>query len=475
MAERSLKFHCKRFDMASLKAGFSRVDVTPQLGISISGYYVARSAKKILDPLEVNCVAFNDGEKTALVLTVDTLGLENDIIDEARDAIVKATGVESESIFLNSSHTHTGARTTRSLEELRSGSDAEESLELTKFYVKFLISRLADAAVFAIQDMAEASLSIARTHASRISFGRRYLMKDGKIRTNPGVLNPDIVKAVGTADDEVLLLRIDRTEKKSIAVINFQTHPDVVGGENISTDWPGFVRRSFESALDGDVHAIFLNGTQGDVNHVCVDPKPGELNGMINDFDDVYRGYEHAKHMGRLVAGVVMGVWGKCKAVESGKINYKVGSVRVPAQTPKPEELPLAREYVALHKAGRDAEIPFQGMELTTAVADAERKLSLEHGPEFFDLPISSLTIGTSVAFAGFPGEPFNDIGVEVKKNSAFEMTIPSCCTNGYMGYFPFSDAYEQGGYESRSSPFGPSVARDLIDGQVAQLQRLFQ
>ncbi len=459
--------------MNSFSAGFSRVDITPQLGIEVSGYYLLREAKKILDTLTVDCVAFSDGKKKAVVMTVACLGLGGDVIDEARAAIMEATGIERDAIFINSTHTHTGPQARRVVSTLCAPEMAQEYRNRSELYIQFLIRRIADAAVMAIEDLAPATLSVARTEAKRISFGRRYLMKDGKIRTNPGVLNPDIVKPVGTADEEAQLLRIDREGKKAIAVINFQTHPDVVGGENISADWPGFVCRTFESALEGEVSTIFINGTQGDVNHVCVDPKPGELNGMINDFDDVYRGYEHAKHMGRVIAGAILGVWGKCASVEAGELNYKVGDIRIPSQMPTKDELPLAHEYVRLHRAGRDDEIPFKGMELTTAVADAERKVRLENGPEYFDIPLTTLAIGKSVAFAGFPGEAFNGIGVGVKKGSPFALTITACITNGYMGYFPFSDAYEQGGYESRSSNFGPTVAQDLIDGQLAQLKSL--
>ena len=42
-------------------------------------------------------------------------------------------------------------------------------------------------------------------------------------------------------------------------------------------------------------------------------------------------------------------------------------------------------------------------------------------------------------------------------------------------GYFPFSDAYEGGGYESATSPFGPTVADDLIAGQGRLLERLYR
>ncbi|MBQ7667285.1 MAG: hypothetical protein IJS46_04745 [Kiritimatiellae bacterium] len=147
--------------------------------------------------------------------------------------------------------------------------------------------------------------------------------------------------------------------------------------------------------------------------------------------------------------------------------------VKVAANSPRPEELDEARHIDAMHRAGRDAELPFSGMELTTAVADAERKLRLEHGPEAFDIRLSALAIGNSFALAGYPGEPFNAIGAEVKAASPFALTMNACLVNGARGYFPFSDAYEQGGYESRTSDFGPTVATDLIAGQLALLRSL--
>ena len=50
-----------------------------------------------------------------------------------------------------------------------------------------------------------------------------------------------------------------------------------------------------------------------------------------------------------------------------------------------------------------------------------------------------------------------------------------TCLTNGSLGYFPFSDSYAQGGYESATSPFGPSVADDLIAGQLKLQEGLYR
>ena len=65
--------------------------------------------------------------------------------------------------------------------------------------------------------------------------------------------------------------------------------------------------------------------------------------------------------------------------------------------------------------------------------------------------------------FAGIPGEPFTEIGRNIKAESSAAMTFVSCITNGYYGYFPTSNAYQEGGYEARSSIFGPTVADELV------------
>jgi hypothetical protein len=114
-------------------------------------------------------------------------------------------------------------------------------------------------------------------------------------------------------------------------------------------------------------------------------------------------------------------------------------------------------------------------MELTTEVARAGRIRRMANHADFHDLPIYGVAIGKSVAFGAFQGEPFNDIGKAVKAKSPFTLTILSCLTNGSRGYFPFSDAYVSGGYESASSPFGPSVADDLIKGQCELMGELYK
>ncbi|MBR2838679.1 MAG: hypothetical protein IKE55_07850 [Kiritimatiellae bacterium] len=453
---------------ADFRVGFARTDITPPLGIYMPGYYQERYAKSVLDPLQVNCVAFSDGKTTALVMQFDTEALSDSVADKMRDAISKETGVRRDAIMLHASHTHDGGF-------LAANVGGKGVKPLTALYVDMSTTRATDAAVEAIRDLRPASLSFARTEAKRISFGRRYRMKNGKVYTNPGVKNPDIVGPDGNPPDEtVQVLRIDREEGMPICLINFQTHPDVVGKETITADWPGLTRTVFEAATMGHALCMVINGTQGDVNHVNVMPLPGEENGLENDFDNVPRGYDHAWHMANVLAGAALSVWMKCAPMRAGEIRTGTTTVRVGSQRAKsPEELALAKKYWKLHQEGKDDEIPFKHMELTTEVARAGRIVRLENGPDYFDLPLIAIAIGDSVAFGGFPGEPFNDIGKAVKKASPFRLTILSCLTNGSRGYFPFSDSYVGGGYESATSPFAPEVADKLIDGQLGLLKSL--
>ena len=139
---------------------------------------------------------------------------------------------------------------------------------------------------------------------------------------------------------------------------------------------------------------------------------------------------------------------------------------------PTAEELPEAQRINALHVAGRDSELGYEGMMLTTVVAEAGRMVRLADGPAAVPMTVSGMAIGP-VAFVGFPGEPFTGIGRGVKENPCFELVMHTCLTNGDEGYFPMEDAYKEGGYEARSSNFRAGVAERLIQEGNAVLEAM--
>ena len=444
--------------MNKLQVGFSRLDVTPELGINIAGYYKERIADGVLDGLFVNCIAVFDGKNTVAMIAVDHCGIEMYYADIFRKYASSVTGLPVDAIFIHATHTHTGPEfpTPYDFEN----SDSEQT-KIAKKYVDFLCHKISDAIRIAIDDLKPAKMGYAVSTAPNISFVRRFKMKDGSTATNPGPDNPEIDYPIGEPDERVNVIRFDRVGADTVVLVNFGDHPDVVGGNKFSADWPGFLRNTVEKCVD-NTKCIFFNGAQGDVNHVNVHPRGGDLNDMFLDFDDVMRGYGHARHMGRVVAGAVMQVYDKVEYVDADSIAFAERKINIPANLPSPEEIPLAHIYDDLHNAGKDDEIPFKAMALTTAVAKAERIVRLEHGPEFFPMSLSAVRIGKFV-FLGIPGEPFTGIGVGLKDNEDGLTVCPCCLVNGSEGYFPMKDAYDEGGYEAGSSDFKAGVAELLI------------
>ena len=455
--------------MNTLQAGFSRVNITPPLGTEIAGYFHARYAEGVLDELEINALAVAAGEDKMVLMSADLCDINKDVLDVAYEHVCKATGLSLDQIFIHATHTHTGPLT--SLKEKSSPETLTEKDSMVRDYSLLLCKKLADAAVMALADLKPAKMGWAVGHAPNIAFVRRFRMKDGKVRTNPGVGNPDILHPIGDVDERVNVLRFDREGAETIVLANMGCHPDVVGGNLISGDWPTLYRHRLERTLD-NVKTLFFNGAQGDVNHVNVFAKGGDMNDMFHDFDDVARGYGHARHMGNVVAGAVLQVYDKVNYVDVDSIRHKQNRISVPSNMPKPEEMPLAHKYNDLHLAGRDDEIPFEAMELTTVVAEAARMVNLEHGPAEFTMNLSGMAIG-NVAFLGIPGEPFNGIGLGIKEAEGWDLILPCCLTNGSEDYFPMKDAYDEGGYEARSSAYKAGTAEIIIEEGKALLDSI--
>lgn len=427
-----------------MKVGFSRVCITPPLGCELAGYYRSRKAKGVLDDLFVNAVAYDDGEKKALTISVDHLHLYTKEVTAFRKMISERCGLPVEAVFIACTHIHTGP----SVGEEIAGVSGDA------IYDEYIGIKICDAARMALDDAEEARLSYAVGEAKNISFVRRFRMKDGSVRTNPGIGNPDIDHPLGEPHESVYLLKAERETKDDIYVVSFGVHPDVISGEYISADWPGFVRTTVEKALDG-VKCAFFTGFEGDVNHFDTSPIKGDW--------DIRTGYEHSKHMGRCIAGAVLQICGKTTPVEGDKVGFGNAIARVESFMEN-DKLDDAKRIVELHKAGRDDEIPGEGMEHTTIVAEAVRRVKLENGPEYYDFTMSAVSVG-NVAFGGLPGEPFTEIGNRIRANSKFAMTILCCCTNGSPTYFPTSSAYDEGGYEARTSYLKRGGDDILVEG----------
>lgn len=445
--------------MNTLQAGFARLNATPPLGMGLVGYYHARYGEAVLDELEVNALAVACGDSKAVILTLDHEGIPTDVADTFREYVSQESGIPMDHIFLHSTHIHTGPFFALSPETRDCPFEMDEREDqLEAFYYEMVRQRLADAANLALKDLKPARMGWGEGMAPGISFVRRFRMKDGTTQTHVRPHDPNLEGPIGTPDERVGVLRFDREGAETILLGNFGCHPDVVGEHKYSADWPGFFRRITENCLD-NVKAIFINGAQGDVNHNNPYPVEG-----VRPF----KGYAHARHMGRTVAGAVLQVFDRVKYVDVDYVAAMQRRVHVPSNMPKPEDIPEAYRVRDLTLAGKTEEA--KASRLT--YPEACRMLALEHGPEFIEMDVIGLAIGP-VALFGMPGEPFTGIGRAMKDTEDWELVMPGCMTNGKYGYFPMKDAFEGDGYEVRSSRFKGGVAELIIQEGKALLDEL--
>ena len=212
---------------------------------------------------------------------------------------------------------------------------------------------------------------------------------------------------------------------------------------------------------------MYVNGAQGDTNHINVNQPEHKLR----------RGYGMAQHVGRSIAGTAFALYAMADKVEGVPVKGIELNIEVPhnkAETP--EELEKAKYIKMLYDNKRDNEIPIPeghgAMSRTTAIAGACRAVNLENAPEFKTLRVTGVRVG-DFALVGFPGEPFTEIGRKVKEASDYKMTYIACCANGYEGYYPSASAMEEGGYEAATARYKKGTAEKLIETGIKVLEEM--
>jgi hypothetical protein len=115
--------------------------------------------------------------------------------------------------------------------------------------------------------------------------------------------------------------------------------------------------------------------------------------------------------------------------------------LEVGVRLPSPDEVREARKLLA----GNEGNGPFREMPLVYA-----RETVIMSGtyPKKERVPVQTLRIGDTGVVA-FAGEPFVELGLEVRKKSPFPQNFLIGLSNDHVGYVPTVEAHEQGGYET--------------------------
>ncbi len=437
--------------MSKVKAGVSRICITPPLGTPLSGYFEPRYASGVRDNLYATAVAFDDGKNKVVILNLDLCGLKNQRWqDDCKKMIADYCNIPTESIIMNCSHTHTGPVV---------GNDETSGVDSNKEYDAYLMQCLRDVAYNAIADLDDARFFVAETTVKEMAYVRIFRMKNGIVRTNPEIGSPDILEPISKPSETVTLLKIERVDAEDIFIVNFGNHADATGGTEISADWPGILRDIIENVFS-DTFCVFLQGCEGNLNHRNVKRpwRSTKGNGMAED-------------MARKVAGGVLQICDSAREIEPQDIKFANKIVYVPTNREN-NRLEESRRIVELHRSGRDNEISDDGSGITTIVSEALRVISLENGPDEYKFNLSAIKIGDFV-IAGLPGEPFSEIGMRIVEKSPVETTVVCALTDGGEIYFPTTEVIGAGGYEARSSVVKAGADDILVNGMLELLDEI--
>jgi len=426
------------------RAGFAQLDITPPLGVHMDGYFAFRPAKGVLDPLFVRAIAFGDGEKTAVLLVCDLVGIYGTASYEWPPKIAEELGLSRDSIFLCHTHTHTGP----AVDHFRDLSDPQ--------YDAWLYRRLRDAAQMSMDDLKPVTdVRAAETQTENITFVRRYYMNDGTLRTNPPSNTPEAVAAIQApaheSDESLRLVRILREDAPELILVNFQLHPDCIGGSYISADFPGAVCRRIEEQIP-TAHAVFINGCEGQqvaTNRLVV-PKPSGISR-----------YESAMRLGCTIADKALELYET--APSTGMTGLACAQDFLHTKTKlDPDKLWQCDELISKFESGEIDGTLLPGYDYTAFECYTIRDLARRN--LFYLDPAVTAIAFCGVAFVGLPGEPFNEFGRQIRSNSKFPMTFVACHTNGTFGYFPTKRAFDEGGYEPHAGRLLRGTGEQLAD-----------
>ncbi|MFN4258295.1 MAG: hypothetical protein ACK4RK_03305 [Gemmataceae bacterium] len=235
---------------SNLKAGVAKVDITPAADASVVGH--VRATNGIRDPLHGGVLVLNNGQLQVVIVTLDLLGVRDEMVQMLRDAIAEKTGTPRENILVTASHNHSGPGWTA-----------------TSDWGRALVEKLADAAQLAAKGMRPVTIGYGE---DRIDFNiNRRKVINGRAVVR---LNPD-----GPCDHRVKVLRLDDgTSLAPLAVLMHAVcHPCVFtwgdkltppypqGYPKISADFPGEAQRFVEMVYGERTKTLFLQGCTGDI------------------------------------------------------------------------------------------------------------------------------------------------------------------------------------------------------------------
>ncbi len=413
----------------SLKAGFASTSITPPLAYEIPGGFFKNLATGVHDPLFARAAWLDDGEQAIAVCSADCVFLEAPCVERARLRVAEWTGRDDVAVLMVATHTHSGGPTGDVL-----------SSEAKPEYVEWVADQAATAVVLASRAAETATLKWGIGEAPGVAFNRRFRMRDGSTKTNPGYENADIVECLGPDDPRVgVVAAYDDAGSMLGSLVDFTCHSTFMGGSEYSGDYATWIERAMRAPT------VFLPGAIGDVNQCD----------FVNGRREEASGEAAARRGGQRIADAALEALAGAPACEAPTLRAVSHMVPLPVRGPSAEQVAHAKSVwdaegdMSIEKVYAREHILLADMVADTDAMDCELQA----------LRIGEMRIGAASV------QPFCELGLQVKEGMMPAMFAG--LANGHLGYVGPRHAYDESGYElelKRTSKLAPGSGETIVE-----------
>jgi hypothetical protein len=252
------------------------------------------------------------------------------------------------------------------------------------------------------------------------------------------------VQPEAKVDDTLTVVRVDTAGGDPIAlVVGFACHAITMGGHTLlwNADFPGALRRAVERELPGAA-AFFLQGCAGDA---------APWNYWFGNPDALPMTYANRDRLGEVLgtaavaaaarthteSGCPLGAEVRQVSLASRHLPWSLSEIEAAiermAAEPEPVYPRVWPDDLHTMDSAQRFPLPYQRL-----AAQTFRSIKQREG-QVVPIEIQALRLG-DVGLVGNPFEPFNQLGVQIRAESPFPITIPMGYCNGSHGYLPLPD-----------------------------------
>ncbi len=394
-----------------LLIGAASVDITPPVGVMLSGF-APRESTGLGHSLRAEALVVKsaDGCDGWAMITSDVIGYELSFVKDVRAKIAEKTGLAPDAILISATHTHSGPSTVNHGGTSYNDPDRQYDAELAV--------KLVDLVAAAEAKLQPGRLEIASSEAPELISNRRIQGPDGTW-TNEW-RDPD-GRHAGYADPSILILAARSDDGKCLSMlVNFGCHPVVLGyrSVNISADYVGYLKDALEEKGLTDLAMFALAGGANINPRMCLQTET-----------------EKPRAMGVGLAETVAAAVKNLTPVASGEISAHCQRWNILRSRDS-----ASREGPPTYYAGQTMATEIQ---------------ALRAG----DLAIIAL-----------PGELFSEFTAKLRSLSPTPHTLVVSIANDSVGYLPTAEAIAQGAYETEHAP-----ADDIEQTLLATAAKAFE